>query len=65
MKTEAAVLCDLHGQWQVQEVELGDPREGEVRVRLADLTFYENQIHGALYGSAQAGAARPRHSTSR
>lgn len=35
MITEAAVLWDLHGEWKVQEVELGDPVEGEVRVRLA------------------------------
>ncbi len=35
MKTEAAVLWDRHGEWQVQEVDLGEPREGEVRVRLA------------------------------
>lgn len=35
MKTEAAVLWELHGDWKVQEVELGEPVEGEVRVRLA------------------------------
>lgn len=35
MKTEAAVLWELHGEWKVQEVDLGEPVEGEVRVRLA------------------------------
>jgi len=35
MKTEAAVLWELHGDWKVQEVDLGDPVEGEVLVRLS------------------------------
>ncbi len=35
MRTEAAVLWETDGAWDVREVELGEPVAGEVRVRLA------------------------------
>jgi NDMA-dependent alcohol dehydrogenase len=35
MKTQAAVLWEYGGDWQTEELELDDPREGEVMVRLA------------------------------
>ena len=35
MKTKAAVLWGAHEDWQIEEVELGDPVAGEVQVRLA------------------------------
>lgn len=35
MKTEAAVVWGLHQEWKVQEVDLTEPIEGEVRVRMA------------------------------
>lgn len=35
MKTEAAVLWELGGDWKIEEVELGDPVPGEVLVKLA------------------------------
>lgn len=35
MKTKAAVLWGVDQDWQVEEVELGDPVVGEVQVRLA------------------------------
>jgi len=35
VKTKAAVLWGAHQDWQVQEVELGDPVAGEVQIRLA------------------------------
>lgn len=35
MKTKAAVLWGLNEKWQVEEVELDDPKEGEVLVKLA------------------------------
>ncbi len=34
MKTKAAVLWGLHEKWQVEEVELDDPKESEVLVKL-------------------------------
>jgi NDMA-dependent alcohol dehydrogenase len=35
VQTEAAVLWDYGADWQIEELELDDPREGEVLVRLA------------------------------
>lgn len=35
MKTQAAVLWEYGQDWQIEELELDDPREGEVMVRLA------------------------------
>ncbi len=35
MKTKAAVLWGANQDWQIEEVELGDPVAGEVQVRLA------------------------------
>jgi NDMA-dependent alcohol dehydrogenase len=35
VKTQAAVLWEYGQDWQVEEIELDDPREGEVLVRLA------------------------------
>jgi NDMA-dependent alcohol dehydrogenase len=35
MKTKAAVLWNLHEEWKVEEIDLGDPVAGEVRVKLA------------------------------
>lgn len=34
MKTKAAVLWGVHEDWKIEEVELDDPIEGEVRVKL-------------------------------
>ena len=35
MKTKGAVLWEAGSQWSVEEIEIGDPREGEVTVELA------------------------------
>lgn len=35
IRTEAAVLWERHGEWSVEEVEIGDPVAGEILVRLA------------------------------
>jgi S-(hydroxymethyl)glutathione dehydrogenase/alcohol dehydrogenase len=34
MLTKAAVLHEIGAEWQIEEIELGDPIEGEVQVRL-------------------------------
>lgn len=34
MRTKAAVLWELGGQWEVEEVELDPPKAGEVMVKL-------------------------------
>ena len=35
MKTQAAVLWQYGQDWEIEELDLDDPREGEVMVRLA------------------------------
>ncbi|MDG3009460.1 NDMA-dependent alcohol dehydrogenase [Rhodococcus sp. D2-41] len=35
MKTKAAVLRTIGGDWEIEEIDLGDPVAGEVQVRLA------------------------------
>ena len=35
MKTKGAVLWEIGGQWSVEEIEVGDPKAGEVTVELA------------------------------
>ncbi|MGW9426266.1 alcohol dehydrogenase catalytic domain-containing protein, partial [Streptomyces koyangensis] len=35
MKTKGAILWGLDEPWSVEEIDLGDPREGEVQVELA------------------------------
>jgi len=45
MKTQAAVLWDVQAPWSVEEVELGDPVAGEVRVRLAATGLCHSDDH--------------------
>ena len=35
MKTEAAILWGVNQPWSVEEIELDDPHDGEIKVRLA------------------------------
>ena len=34
MKTKGALVWDFHQPWSVEEIEIGDPRKGEVKVAL-------------------------------
>ena len=34
MKTKGALIWDFHQPWSVEEIEIGDPRKGEVKVAL-------------------------------
>lgn len=45
MKTKAAVLWGAHQDWQIEEVELGDPVAGEVQVRLASSGLRHSDEH--------------------
>lgn len=54
MRTEAAVLWNLNDKWRVQEVDLGDPVEGEVRVRLAATGICRSDQHVATGDIPQA-----------
>ncbi len=45
MKTQAAVLWEVGAPWSVEEVELDDPQEFEVRVRLASSGLCHSDEH--------------------
>jgi Zn-dependent alcohol dehydrogenase len=47
MKTTAALMWELPGTWQVGEVELDPPKEGEVLVRLAATGLCHSDDHYA------------------
>ena len=34
MKTKGALIWDFHRPWSVEEIDIGDPRKGEVNVAL-------------------------------
>jgi S-(hydroxymethyl)glutathione dehydrogenase/alcohol dehydrogenase len=34
MKTKGALLWDFHQPWSIEEIEIGDPRKGEVKIQL-------------------------------
>jgi NDMA-dependent alcohol dehydrogenase len=45
MKTRAAILFDQPGQWEVVEVDLDDPKPGEVLVRMAHTGLCHSDDH--------------------
>jgi S-(hydroxymethyl)glutathione dehydrogenase/alcohol dehydrogenase len=45
MKTQAAVLWDYKQDWSIEELELDDPKEGEVRVKLASSGLCHSDEH--------------------
>lgn len=45
MKTKAAVLWEVGADWSVEEVELDDPKAGEVRVKLASSGLCHSDEH--------------------
>jgi len=45
MKTKGAILWGIDEPWSVEEIELGDPREGEVQVELASSGLCHSDHH--------------------
>ncbi|WP_018178071.1 NDMA-dependent alcohol dehydrogenase [Jongsikchunia kroppenstedtii] len=45
MKVKAAILTELNTDWKIDEVELGDPVEGEVQVRLTASGLCHSDAH--------------------
>ena len=45
MKTKGAVLWEIGGEWVVDEIEVGGPREGEVTVELAASGLCHSDFH--------------------
>lgn len=54
MKVKAAVLEEIGAPWQITEVELGDPVEGEIQVRLAASGLCHSDAHVASGASPTA-----------
>ena len=48
MRTKAAILWELGGKWEVENVELDGPRDREVLVRLTARTFSKFSISNSL-----------------
>ncbi|MGY1827371.1 MULTISPECIES: NDMA-dependent alcohol dehydrogenase [unclassified Blastococcus] len=54
MKTKGAVLWGVGEEWSVEEIELGDPREGEVQVQLAASGLCHSDEHLVTGGTPVA-----------
>ena len=51
MLIKAAILHEIGAEWQIEEIELGDPIEGEVQVRLAASGLCHSDEHLATGSS--------------
>ncbi|MDK3255313.1 NDMA-dependent alcohol dehydrogenase [Blastococcus capsensis] len=54
MKTKGAILWGVGEDWSVEEIELGDPREGEVQVQLAASGLCHSDEHLVTGGTPVA-----------
>lgn len=54
MKTKGAILWGIGEDWSVEEIELGDPREGEVQVQLAASGLCHSDEHLVTGGTPVA-----------
>lgn len=45
MKTKGAVLWEVGAEWSVEEIDIGDPREGEVKVQMAASGLCHSEEH--------------------
>ena len=63
MKTKGALVWDFHQPWSVEEIEIGDPRKGEVKVALEVAGMCHSDHHivtGDIPVAAFPGARRSR-----
>jgi len=54
VKTKGAILWGVHEEWSVEEIELGDPRQGEVTVELAASGLCHSDEHLVTGGTPVA-----------
>ena len=54
MKTKGAILWGVNEEWSIEEIELGDPREGEVQVQLAASGLCHSDEHLVTGGTPVA-----------
>ena len=55
MKTKGALLWELNQPWSVQDIEIGDPRPGEVAVQLEAAGLCHSDLHLVTGGVPMAG----------
>ena len=79
MKTKGALVWDFHQPWSVEEIEIGDPRKGEVKVALevagmchsdhhivtGDIPVAAFPVLGATKAQALSSRSAPASTTSR
>ena len=54
MKTKGAILWGVGEEWSIEEIELGDPKEGEVQVQLAASGLCHSDEHLVTGGTPVA-----------
>lgn len=55
MKTKGALLWDFNQPWSVEDIEIGDPRRGEVKVRMETAGMCHSDHHLVTGGIPMAG----------
>ncbi|MFC8529976.1 NDMA-dependent alcohol dehydrogenase [Nocardia sp. NPDC057227] len=45
MKTKGALIWDFHQPWSIEEIEIGEPRRGEVKIRMAAAGLCHSDHH--------------------
>jgi S-(hydroxymethyl)glutathione dehydrogenase/alcohol dehydrogenase len=48
MKTKGALVWDFNQPWSIEEIEIGDPRHGEVKVALQAAGLCHSDHHGVI-----------------
>ena len=65
MKTKGALIWDFHQPWSVEEIEIGDPRKGEVKVALEVAGMCHSDHHVVTGDIPVLGISRARRSRRR
>jgi len=55
MKTKGALIWELNQPWSIEEIEIGDPRRGEVKVQLEASGMCHSDLHLVTGGVPMAG----------
>ena len=50
MKTCGALIWDFNQPWSAEEIDIGEPRKGEVKLNLALLTLMQKRLQGTIFG---------------
>ena len=55
MKTKGALLRNFNEKWAIEEIEIGDPRKGEVKIRMEAAGMCHSDHHLVTGGIPMAG----------